>query len=72
MEKTEQSRREFLKRSGTAAAVLAVAAGVVVGTTQTHARGADSGSGVAVGRSRKQEITYRKTEAWEALYATQL
>ncbi len=54
-------RRSFLKKAavvGSAAAVGAVAA---------SAGSSDSG-GVVIGKSRKKEITYRKTRAWEDFY----
>ena len=69
MSELSPNRREFLKRAGTAGAVLAVGAAAVVGTTQTYARGETSGqNGVVVGRSRKNEILYRKTPQWELFY----
>ncbi|MDR2033709.1 MAG: formate dehydrogenase [Helicobacteraceae bacterium] len=66
-------RREFLKRAGNAAVVIGAAATVVTATTQTYARGQTDGhSGVAVGRSRKNEILYRKTPEWELYYRSVL
>lgn len=63
-------RREFLKRFGIAATVVA---GSVVGTaatTESTDRGASSnvGNGVVTGTSKKKEILYKKTQAWSEFY----
>ncbi len=58
-------RRSFLKKAvvaGSAAAVGAVAA---------NANSNDS-SGVVVGKSKKKEILYKKTRAWEMYYHSAL
>ncbi|MDR3347194.1 MAG: formate dehydrogenase, partial [Helicobacteraceae bacterium] len=69
MSEQTNERREFFKRASNAALAIGAGAAVVVGTTQTYARGETDGhSGVAVGRSRKNEILYRKTPQWEAFY----
>jgi hypothetical protein len=73
MSEQTNDRREFLKRAGIAGAAIAVGAAVVVGTTQTYSRGQSGGqNGVVVGRSRKNEILYRKTPQWEAFYKAAL
>lgn len=64
-----ESRRGFLKKLGTATAVVAV------GTTALIAKGekSDDGSlsnGVVVGESPKKEILYKKTEYWEEYYSS--
>ncbi|MDR2639408.1 MAG: twin-arginine translocation signal domain-containing protein [Helicobacteraceae bacterium] len=73
MSNPNNDRREFLKRAKNAALAIGAGAAVVVGTTQTYARGQTDGhGGVAVGRSRKDEIVYRKTPQWEAFYKSAL
>lgn len=65
-----ESRRGFLKRAGIAASVFAGSVVAVAATTEKQDRGAtsSSGSGVVVGRSRKKEILYKKTLAWNEFY----
>lgn len=63
-------RRDFLKRAGIAASVLAGSVVATAATTEKQNRGAtnSSGNGVVVGRSRKKEILYKKTLAWNEFY----
>jgi hypothetical protein len=58
-----ESRRGFVKKAAIAGAVATV--GVVA--AQAGA-GATSSGGVIVGKSKKKEITYKKTKAWEDFY----
>lgn len=56
-------RRSFLKK--------AVVAGSVAAVGAVAANAGTSGSnGVVVGKSKKKEITYKKTRAWEAYYSS--
>lgn len=66
-------RRDFIKRAGIAGAVVATTSGLVVLTSPAQARGENvQGSGVVVGRSKKTEVLYRKTPAWELFYKSAL
>ncbi len=67
-----EERRAFMKRSMVAGAVVVGSLGFVGATTHSHARGAPSGNGVVVGRSKKTEILYQKTQHWEQYYRTAL
>lgn len=58
-----ESRRGFVKKAAVAGAVATV--GVVV--AQAGVRHSSSG-GVIIGKSKKKEITYKKTQAWEDFY----
>ncbi len=62
-----ESRRGFVKKAAIAGAVATV--GVVA--AQAGAGVASSG-GVIVGKSKKKEITYKKTKAWEDFYKSAL
>lgn len=68
-DKLEQ-RRQFIKRAGIAASVLAGSVVATAATTERQDRGANSnvGNGVIVGRSNKKEILYKKTAAWGKFY----
>ncbi|MDR2905470.1 MAG: twin-arginine translocation signal domain-containing protein [Helicobacteraceae bacterium] len=69
MGEVSEERREFLKRAKSAAIAVGAGAVVIAATTQSYARGETNGKGgVAVGRSRKSEILYRKTQQWEQFY----
>jgi len=63
----QESRRDFVKKSA-----IVTAGAVTVGATVLAANGSnpvEAGSnGVVVGSSRKKEINYRKTQAWEEFY----
>lgn len=73
MKDEELSRREFIKRAGVATAVVAGTAGFVALSAPAQARGAGGdGNGVVVGRSKKSEILYQKTPAWEEFYRSAL
>ncbi len=62
------SRRGFVKKVAVAGAL--TAAGVVAAQAATAK---SSGSnGVVVGKSKKKEITYTKTQAWEDYYRSAL
>ncbi|MDD4506139.1 MAG: twin-arginine translocation signal domain-containing protein [Sulfurospirillaceae bacterium] len=59
-----ESRRGFVKKAAIVGAVTAV--GVVA--AQAGAKGSNSSNGVVIGKSKKTEITYKKTQAWEDFY----
>ncbi|MDY0234183.1 MAG: twin-arginine translocation signal domain-containing protein [Sulfurimonas sp.] len=66
-------RRDFLKRAGIAASVLATSVVAVAATTEGQHRGHrgnsdNKGNGVVTGNSNKKEILYTKTQAWEEFY----
>jgi len=63
-------RRDFLKRAGIAASVLATSVVAVAATTEDEHRGTvdNMGHGVVTGTSNKKEILYKKTQAWEEFY----
>jgi len=65
----QQSRREFAKKTAIVTAGAAVAAGtsVLAATGNTSVQD-DSNNGVVKGNSRKKEILYTKTAAWEEFY----
>ena len=67
----QQSRRDFAKK-----AVVVTAGAALASTTAVMAssnRGSDLPSnGVVVGRSKKKEILYKKTQAWEEYYRNAL
>ncbi|QKF66697.1 putative formate dehydrogenase-associated protein [Arcobacter venerupis] len=64
-------RRNFIKRAGIAASVLAGSVVATAATSESKDRGAGSiiGNGVVVGTSVKKEILYKKTAAWEEFYS---
>lgn len=59
-----ESRRGFVKKAAIVGAV------ATVGVVAAHASSAGSkgSNGVIVGKSKKKEITYKKTQAWEDFY----
>ncbi|MFW2441964.1 formate dehydrogenase [Aliarcobacter butzleri] len=63
-------RRNFIKRASIAASVLAGSVVATAATSENKARAAGSnvGNGVVVGTSRKKEILYKKSVAWENFY----
>lgn len=65
----EQSRREFAKKTAIVTAGAAVVAGssVLAATGNSSAQG-EANNGVVKGSSRKKEILYKKTAAWEEFY----
>lgn len=63
-----ESRRGFVKKAALAGAVATVG---VVGA-QASSSGSKGSNGVVVGKSKKKEITYRKTQAWEDYYKSAL
>ena len=62
----QESRRDFVKKSAivTAGAVTVGATALAAGSSSAEA----SSNGVVVGKSRKKEILYKKTQAWEEFY----
>lgn len=64
----QKSRREFAKKT----AMVTVGAAAIAGTSVLAATGesvqSDSNNGVVVGSSRKKEILYKKTAAWDEFY----
>ena len=65
----QQSRREFAKKTAMITAGTAVIAGTsVLAATGNSSVQDDSNNGVVKGSSRKKEILYKKTAAWEEFY----
>ncbi len=64
----DESRRGFVKKAAVAGAL--TAAGVV--TAQAATAKSSGSNGVVVGKSKKKEITYKKTQAWEDYYKSAL
>lgn len=64
-------RRNFIKRAGIAATVVAGSVIATAATTESQSRGArsDAGSGVVTGTAKKKEILYKKTTAWSDFYS---
>lgn len=60
-----ESRRGFVKKVAVVGAVAAVG---VVTAQAAGAKGSNSSNGVVVGKSKKIEINYKKTQAWEDFY----
>ena len=63
-----ESRRGFVKKAALVGAVATV--GVV--SAQASSSGSKGSNGVVVGKSKKKEITYKKTQAWEDYYKSAL
>ena len=63
-----ESRRGFVKKAALGGAVATVG---VVGA-QASSSGSKGSNGVVVGKSKKKEITYTKTQAWEDYYKSAL
>lgn len=63
-------RRNFIKRAGIAATVIAGSVVATAATSESQARGmgSDTGSGVVTGTAKKKEILYKKTTAWSDFY----
>ena len=63
-----ESRRGFVKKAALAGAI------TTVGTISIQAGSSSSNStdGVIAGKSKKKEITYKKTKAWEDYYKSAL
>ncbi len=64
-----ESRRGFVKKDVVVGAITAV------GVASVHAASAKSfksSNGVILGKSKKKEITYKKTQAWEDFYKSAL
>lgn len=63
----ETNRRDFLKKS----LKLTAATTAVVGATTILANDeVSSSNGVTKGKSKKKEVLYKKSEAWEKYYKT--
>ncbi len=61
----QKERRSFIKKLAGATAVAGVGTvAVAAGESKVN----QSSNGVVVGRSKKKEIIYKKTEAWEEYY----
>lgn len=60
-----ESRRGFVKKAAVVGVVTAVGA---VAAGAAGAKGSNSSNGVVIGKSKKTEITYKKTQAWEDFY----
>jgi len=58
-----ESRRGFVKKAAIAGAVATV--GVVAAQAGAGSKGSN---GVVVGKSKKTEVNYKKTKAWEDFY----
>ncbi len=65
----QENRRGFLKKAAVAGTVAAVGA---VNATALSVTSTYSSNGVVVGKSRKKEITYKKTKAWDDFYRSAL
>ena len=63
-----ESRRGFVAKAALVGAV--AAAGVVAATASSS--GTKGSNGVVLGKSKKKEITYTKTQAWEDYYKSAL
>ncbi len=61
-----EARRSFLKKAVAAGAITAV------GVVAANAKEAYSSGGVVVGKSKKKEITYKKTKVWDEYYRNAL
>ncbi|ADG92631.1 formate dehydrogenase subunit E, putative [Arcobacter nitrofigilis DSM 7299] len=70
MEDEVNQRRNFIKRAGIAATVLAGSVVATAATSENSPRGAGdhTGSGVVTGKAEKKEILYKKTAAWSEFY----
>lgn len=60
----QENRRNFLRKS------LKIGAGATLISTIALANSETSGSGVVKGKSKKKEVLYKKSEAWEKYYKT--
>lgn len=63
-----ESRRGFVAKAALVGAVAAV--GVVNATASSS--GTKGSNGVILGKSKKKEITYKKTQEWEDYYKSAL
>lgn len=61
-------RRSFLKTAVLGSAVAAIGVSPLVSAEKTPI----ASGGVVVGKSKKREITYKKTQAWEDYYKSAL
>lgn len=62
----QNSRRGFIKNAAIVTAGAAVIGSTVLASSNKGA--SDVGNGVNVGKSKKKEILYKKTAAWEEFY----
>lgn len=63
-----ESRRGFVKK----AAIVGAVVGVGVVAAHASSTGSKSSNGVVIGKSKKKEINYEKTQAWEDFYKSAL
>lgn len=63
----QKSRRDFVKNAAIVAAGTATVGATVLTATTVESSSYD-GNGVVVGNSKKKEILYKKTTAWEDFY----
>ncbi|MDY0320690.1 MAG: twin-arginine translocation signal domain-containing protein [Arcobacteraceae bacterium] len=63
----QKSRRDFVKNAAIVTGTAALGATVLTATTVKGSTSSD-GHGVVVGKSKKKEILYKKTAAWEEFY----
>jgi secreted PhoX family phosphatase len=63
------SRREFAKKAAmVAAGAVATSTALMASNSKPSQNSEVSSNGVVVGKSRKKEIIYTKTAAWEEFY----
>lgn len=68
-ESVQVSRREFAKKAAiVAAGAVATSTALMASNSKPSHENVDSNNGVVVGKSRKKEILYTKTAAWEEFY----
>ncbi|QOG11810.1 twin-arginine translocation signal domain-containing protein [Arcobacter sp. FWKO B] len=63
----QNSRRDFVKKAAIVTGTAALGATVLTATT-VKGSASQVSNGVVVGKSKKQEILYKKTAAWEEYY----
>lgn len=63
----QNGRREFVKKAAIVTASTVAGTAVLAASSETSTQGA-SNNGVVKGNSRKREILYTKTAAWEQFY----
>ncbi|PHS57543.1 MAG: Tat pathway signal protein [Sulfurimonas sp.] len=64
----QESRRIFLRKSAMVFGATAAVGATVLSANQNEASYEADSNGVVVGNSRKKEILYKKTKAWEEFY----
>lgn len=63
-----KNRRNFLKKALKVSALGGVVASVPLYANTQKASDGSSNNGVVVGRARKKEILYKKTQHWDKFY----